>query len=343
MSDLFGEVWFWSVLAFGIGVVLTVVLLVRPAQQRVKQLEKPPTKPADTPSSSPPRTPPPPAPPARQAPPARPSGQAWPSAPSAPPAPSVEPERDQRRTRWMEQDSFAGRGGYAPVDEPTEADVDRASSAVADEDLAAPSGAPTAADQARWPQQTSGTDLFEPELEEAAEEEFEPAPWAGEPEAERRPGEPRDFDDGLSSSLDTGSAPTGLPKRQRGASSRIRGGFEPPKPITPSLRAVVRRTPQDAGTGSSLFEPTGDPDATGHQPPPARAGGAGAVPPGPFGPGSAMPLPGGERPDPSFAVKASVTALRYCTEDSPQFPRMVAEVWFASPADAERVGFRPVS
>ncbi|EOD67944.1 hypothetical protein H480_14187, partial [Amycolatopsis vancoresmycina DSM 44592] len=68
-----------------------------------------------------------------------------------------------------------------------------------------------------------------------------------------------------------------------------------------------------------------------------------SVPPGPFGPGSAMPRPGGGAPSDSFAVKASVTALRYCTEDSAQFPKMVAEVWFRTAEDAERVGFRPLS
>ncbi|MEV4317681.1 hypothetical protein [Actinocrispum sp. NPDC049592] len=67
------------------------------------------------------------------------------------------------------------------------------------------------------------------------------------------------------------------------------------------------------------------------------------VPPGPFGPGSAMPLPGGGSPAPEFNVKASVTALRYCTQDNPQFDRIVAEVWFRTPSDAERVGFRVLS
>jgi hypothetical protein len=56
-----------------------------------------------------------------------------------------------------------------------------------------------------------------------------------------------------------------------------------------------------------------------------------------------MPRPGGGRPSDDFGVKASVTALRYCTDESPQFPRMVAEVWFRTPEDAERVGFRPLT
>jgi hypothetical protein len=71
-------------------------------------------------------------------------------------------------------------------------------------------------------------------------------------------------------------------------------------------------------------------------------GGSRPSAPGPFGPGSAMPLPGGASPSPEFTVKASVTALRYCTPESPQFGRTVAEVWFRTAADAERVGFRPV-
>jgi hypothetical protein len=56
-----------------------------------------------------------------------------------------------------------------------------------------------------------------------------------------------------------------------------------------------------------------------------------------------MPRPGGGRPGDGFEVKASVTALRYCTEESAQFPKMVAEVWFRTAEDAERVGFRPLS
>ena len=67
------------------------------------------------------------------------------------------------------------------------------------------------------------------------------------------------------------------------------------------------------------------------------------APPGPFGPGSAMPNPGGGSPSSEFTVKASVTALRYCTEESPEFSRIVAEVWFKSTVDAQRVGFRPLA
>ncbi|WIX80097.1 LapA family protein [Amycolatopsis carbonis] len=140
--------------------------------------------------------------------------------------------------------------------------------------------------------------------------------------------------------------PGGLPKRQPRESPR--GGFDPPRPIQPSMRPVERRDPDLAGAHSgSLFEPSVQPNQVAAmaapEPPPARDTGEDSVPPGPFGPGSAMPRPGGGRPSDAFTVKASVTALRYCTEESPQFPRMVAEVWFRTSADAERVGFRPLS
>ncbi|MEU8636673.1 hypothetical protein AB0C38_31265 [Amycolatopsis sp. NPDC048633] len=136
-----------------------------------------------------------------------------------------------------------------------------------------------------------------------------------------------------------------LPKRQ--PREALRGGFDAPQPIEPSMRTVERRETDLSGAHSgSLFEPSVQPNQTAlaaPEPPPAREAAEDAVPPGPFGPGSAMPRPGGGRPGDGFEVKASVTALRYCTDDSAQYPKMVAEVWFRTAEDAERVGFRPLS
>lgn len=136
-----------------------------------------------------------------------------------------------------------------------------------------------------------------------------------------------------------------LPKRQPREAPL--GGFDAPQPIQPSMRTVERRDPELSGAHSgSLFEPSVQPNlasAAAPEPPPARQSAADSVPPGPFGPGSAMPRPGGGRPSDGFEVKASVTALRYCTEESAQFPKMVAEVWFRTAEDAERVGFRPLT
>ncbi|GAB3911050.1 hypothetical protein GCM10029964_116020 [Kibdelosporangium lantanae] len=115
---------------------------------------------------------------------------------------------------------------------------------------------------------------------------------------------------------------------------------EPTQAILPQRDPGHALAPSVSGAeaGRSLFEPVI---------PVADQGSAGQpgefVPPGPFGPGSAMPLPGGGSPAPEFNVKASVTALRYCTKDNPQFDRIVAEVWFRTPSDAERVGFRVLS
>jgi hypothetical protein len=142
-----------------------------------------------------------------------------------------------------------------------------------------------------------------------------------------------------------------LPKRRPRGTGAVRGGFDAPQPIQPSMRTVERRDPDQADAHSgSLFEPSVQPSqpAVGISPepppaPPAREDAEDSVPPGPFGPGSAMPRPGGGRPSDGFAVKASVTALRYCTDESSQFPKMVAEVWFRTAEDAERVGFRPLS
>jgi hypothetical protein len=112
-----------------------------------------------------------------------------------------------------------------------------------------------------------------------------------------------------------------------------------PEPLPVRTYQGRREVTPETEMGRSLFEPVvpvaadqGETDEDDE-----------FVPPGPFGPGSAMPLPGGGSPAPEFNVKASVTALRYCTQDNPQFDRIVAEVWFRTPSDAERVGFRVLS
>ncbi|WP_291414651.1 hypothetical protein [Actinophytocola sp.] len=120
----------------------------------------------------------------------------------------------------------------------------------------------------------------------------------------------------------------------------------PASPVEPAAASAVSTSSTTTTSSSSeptrsLFEPivpAGDAPAV--PPPPHRVRDGNGR--GPFGPGSAMPLPGGASPSPDFTIKASVSALRYCTPESPQFGRTVAEVWFKTPADAERVGFRPV-
>lgn len=164
-------------------------------------------------------------------------------------------------------------------------------------------------------------------------------PGAGEPGT----GEPGADDEPASSTL---------PKRQRREAPA--GGFTPPEPIQPSMRPMTRREPTQPGRHSgSLFEPgaagaLGESALPGESADDASPSETGSAPDeedgpvGPFGYGSAMPLPGGGKPSEAFMVKASVTTLRYCMPESPSFPEMVAEVWFRTAQDAERVGFRPI-
>ncbi|MGH3516557.1 MAG: hypothetical protein ACRDQ7_03915 [Haloechinothrix sp.] len=346
MSSVFAQVWFWALLAFLIGALLTWVLLVRPAQQRSQELERRVARPAERSSPSmdeQDQTF------GRQS-----STAVWPGEP--PQVPVEEAKAGRPRTPWLESDSLQGLSTQPmPADTPAEAPVSQDERAKDTTLFDAGEGSRVSSVLDDSPQYQA-TDraahgLFEPTL---SAPEPAGAEWLEQRYPDEEPAKSTEQAAGpgawtAESEIDAGGS---LPKRQRGATNRIRGGFEPPRPIQPSVRPVARRTPQDleAPSSGSLFEPAGSPAQPGaaepgaQQPPPARApGAAGRFPPGPFGPGSAMPLPGGGRPDPGFTVKASVTALRYCAEDSPQFPRMVAEVWFASAADAERVGFRPLT
>jgi hypothetical protein len=163
---------------------------------------------------------------------------------------------------------------------------------------------------------------------------------------------------GQRSGVDTSRRGTDEPKIVPGVTARpepASGGNPLPKRVPGKPRGHtpfgVQTSAAPASTDTSdaaaeparaLFEPIVPAEEDNPVVPPPhrlRGDGNGA---GPYGPGSAMPLPSGGSPSPEFTIKASVTARRYCTPESPQFGRTVAEVWFKSPADAERVGFRPV-
>lgn len=159
---------------------------------------------------------------------------------------------------------------------------------------------------------------------------------AGEP-AQREAVEPK-----IPPGVTVQAEPSKLPKRvpSKPQSRAPFGDMPSLDPTRTGSRAAVAAANEPT---RSLFEPiVPASDGTPSPPPPnkLRDGNGGGR--GPFGPGSAMPLPGGASPSPEFTIKASVAALRYCTPESPQFGRTVAEVWFRTAADAERVGFRPV-
>lgn len=67
--------------------------------------------------------------------------------------------------------------------------------------------------------------------------------------------------------------------------------------------------------------------------------GTGNVAPGPFGPGSALPLPDGSAPAPEFRIKARTSSMVFHTESSPFYERLEPQVWFRDQEDAKRAGF----
>lgn len=61
---------------------------------------------------------------------------------------------------------------------------------------------------------------------------------------------------------------------------------------------------------------------------------------GPYGPGSAGVLEDGSAPE-GYPVKGNVDSKKYHTPDGRWYEQTTAEVWFATPEDAERAGFAP--
>jgi large subunit ribosomal protein L17 len=59
---------------------------------------------------------------------------------------------------------------------------------------------------------------------------------------------------------------------------------------------------------------------------------------GPYGPGSADALAGGKAPE-AYPIKGNRDSMMYHQPDGQWFDQTVAEVWFATPEDAERAGF----
>jgi hypothetical protein len=116
--------------------------------------------------------------------------------------------------------------------------------------------------------------------------------------------------------------------------------FEPVIEPTESSRDYVpgQAHPLRVRTGFSDSEQT---EIRSPLPPvPARApAGAPGWQVGPFGPGSALPLPDGSAPSPQFRVKARTSSMVFHTESSPFFDRLEPQVWFRGPEDAQRAGF----
>lgn len=70
----------------------------------------------------------------------------------------------------------------------------------------------------------------------------------------------------------------------------------------------------------------------------AQPEGAGEVPPGRYGEGSADALPHQSAPD-GYTIKGNEQSMLFHTPDSPSYGRTRPQVWFRTEADAERAGF----
>ncbi|HEX5404872.1 MAG TPA: hypothetical protein VFX16_21495 [Pseudonocardiaceae bacterium] len=100
-----------------------------------------------------------------------------------------------------------------------------------------------------------------------------------------------------------------------------------------SPRPMRVRTGMDSGPATQSIP------AMPSVPTPGHADGDGGDQGGPFGPGSALPLPDGSAPSPQFRVKARTSSMVFHTEASPFYERLEPQVWFHDPGVAQRAGF----
>jgi hypothetical protein len=377
--SIFGQVWLWSLAAFVLGAVITWLVLVRPIQARNRELERELAHGGapgfDSPREEPLNYAPTPTPFSRT-----PYGDPESlndtalndtalndttlndgrgNLPRTVTAPVGWPEEDQAGQAnapiWPEKDSLASLASGIPVDPVLEEQPEPVSSSNEQSpsqqgpDQQGPDEQSSEAPASSALRSNSLFDTFDSTVDQATSDPAtsnpaisnsaisNPAAFTADEHQDAEPEAPKyAFSDGADIAPPEGAetpleTTQVLPRRARRESPR--GGFDAPEPVRPSMRTVERREPADSASasGGALFAPAVQPGQVAdiHERPRA-----------PFGPGSALARPGGGSPSPEFQVKASATAMRYCASDSPQFERMVAEVWFRTQADAEQAGFR---
>ncbi|MFD2397482.1 hypothetical protein ACFSVJ_12940 [Prauserella oleivorans] len=298
--SIFGQVWVFSAIAFVLGALLAWLFLVRPAQRRIRELERRLAASESEPA--------PVAEPEPRAPSAKPSADEPADEDVAPMTRRFVPAGQQpddtettqhitRPTEWMERDSLeeyrARRGeperpveedDLHPAEQPWDAEQDRpdvASVLSPDDSMRSgpradgpfqptePRQLPDPAPEPEQPEPKRSGSLFEPgayEPQETAPPERPATPPPAEtPEPDDAPPAYAFGEAGATPDDDAVNQTQVLPKRQP---RKPAGGFDPPKPIQPSMRPVTRREPDTTGVQSgSLFEPT---VAPGAGPAPAR-------------------------------------------------------------------------
>lgn len=160
---------------------------------------------------------------------------------------------------------------------------------------------------------------------------------------------------GVNGSAHNGRAPQGLLARTETPAPEKRAAppTKPaPEPTTgkpaPRAPAPERSTEKPAAEKPAAEKPTAEKPAvekpaadkpaaekpTGQQPPASEE-----ILDGPYGPGSAAPLPDGSAPSPDFTIKGNATSMLFHPPSSPYFGRTKPAAWFRTAEDAERAGF----
>lgn len=101
--------------------------------------------------------------------------------------------------------------------------------------------------------------------------------------------------------------------------------------------ATPARPPAAEAAAVPAEEP--EPASTPDVPEPAEPASPAAPGEGPYGAGSAAPLPDGSAPE-GFAIKGNASSMLYHPSDSPYHGRTKAGVWFRDEASAEAAGFQ---
>jgi hypothetical protein len=218
--------------------------------------------------------------------------------------------------------------------------------------------------------QADGASLFEPET--AAESTSVFSPITDEPQAEYEQDEPAPRHQIVEhSEPEYADYDEDYQEADEDPSASGRSLFEPviePEQPTSYLTPVAPPAPQNGGQSPQPApQPTQQlqpqqlqPQSTGPRPIRVRTGvaqpnrpqvgveptrpvrapsGSAGWQSGPFGPGSALPLPDGSAPSPQFRIKARTSSMVFHTESSPFYDRLEPQVWFASQDDAQRAGF----
>jgi hypothetical protein len=144
-------------------------------------------------------------------------------------------------------------------------------------------------------------------------------------------GSPGATGSGVNGSAHNGRAPQGLLTRTEQPAAEMPPAEKPPAEKPPAEKPASEKPPAGkppAGKRTLEEEPEARQPAASEE-----------IPDGPYGPGSAAPLPDGSAPSPEFTIKGNANSLLFHPPSSPYFGRTKAAAWFRTAEDATRAGF----